>query len=169
MNNDLPPPERASFVSYSGRVGPDWIDVNRHMNTSWYDYVFDRAEKGLFDAFGLTEKRIRDTGLSAFRLEKLVEYNRETMLDDLFEVRSRLVWTDYRRLHHLHEMWNVTRGHRSAYADCISMHVDLSIRKGAEIADEAMRAVLARFLDANAALPLPVGVPQRVRGRRIGR
>lgn len=170
MSSDTPPAAAdGHFVSYCGRVGPDWIDANQHMNTSWYDRVFDIAEIRLFEEFGVNDASIKATGFTMFRLEKLVEYRRENMLNDEIEVRSRIVWTDFKRIHQLHEMWNLTRGHRSAYADCISIHVDLRLRKGVEIVNTAMRTALARYLAASKALPSPVGTPERVKGRRIGR
>lgn len=170
MSNDATTPgPDGVFVSYRSQVGQEWIDVNEHMNTSRYDQVFDAAEKRLFDEFGMDEDHIQRTGLTIFRLEKLVEYRRETMLNDMIEVRSRVVWTDFRRIHHLHEMWNLTRNHRSAFADCISIHVDLHVRRSIEIVDNGLRAKLTRFLEANEGLPPPSGVPQRVLGRRIAR
>lgn len=154
------------FRSYSGLVGADWLDANDHMNVSMYDRVFDDAKMVFFVEFGIDPETIRRTRLTAFRLEKLVCYEQENMLGDEIEVRSRLVWSDMRRMHHFHELWNCTRNRRAAYMDALSIYVDLNIRKSVEVPRPEIRAQIARHLEAGAGTDRPKGVLDRVNGRR---
>ena len=143
---DFPHPH----VSFRGEVGPDWLDANEHMNVSWYDRVFDEAEMRFFVEFGIEENSIRETGLTFFRLEKLVGYERENMSGDAIEVRSRVIWTDFRRVHHFHEMWNLTRQYRAAHVDA----VEAPAHGGVGVIREAGEAILGGVADEQEAVGL---------------
>ena len=162
-----PPAERPEpLISYRGRVAPNWVDVNRHMNVSWYDRVFDMAEHTLFEAFGIEDGYIARTRLSIFRLERLVRYERELLEADAIEVASRVVWTDFRRVHHFHELRNVAKGYRAASVDALSIHVDLRLRKSAPMSLPETTIPLARLAREHALLPQAEGVLARINGRR---
>lgn len=151
------------------QVEADWIDVNGHMNVSGYDRLFDRAEEALFAEFGLDDSYILRSGLSCFRLERVIVHAREVMQGDPLEVRSRLLWTDLRRMHHFHELWNTGAGYRAAFADVITIHVDLASRKSVAAHLPEVVGPLNRLLAAHTAAPLPEGVVPRINGRRQGR
>lgn len=155
-------------ITFRGPVEADWIDVNQHMSAGFYDQLFDRSEMALFTEFGIADPYILRTGLSYYRLERLVVYARELMQGDPLEVRSRVLWTDLRRVHHFHELWNRAAGYRAAYADVISIHVDLRTRKSAVATLPEVTEPLRRLCAAHTAHPLPEGVLQRVNGRRAG-
>jgi acyl-CoA thioester hydrolase len=159
-------PVAGETLTFRGSVTEAWIDANRHMNVSAYDVVFDAAEKAFFELFGIGDAYIRRTDLSCFRLEKLIRYERELVLGDALEVRSRVAWTDFRRIHHFHELWNVEAGYRAAFADSVSMHVDLRLRKAAAMELPEVREPLAALAQAHAALPAPPGLVARTSGRR---
>jgi acyl-CoA thioester hydrolase len=161
-------PDAGATLSFRGSVTEAWIDVNRHMNVSAYDVVFDAAEKAFFEMFGIGDAYIRRTDMSCFRLEKFIRYERELVLGDPLEVRSRVAWTDFRRIHHFHELWNVGAGYRAACADSLSIHVDLRLRKAAAMEMPEVREPLAALAQAHAALPPPAGLVPRMGGRRTG-
>jgi acyl-CoA thioester hydrolase len=167
MNQNAHPiaPAAKPSLSFKDAVGADWIDANGHMNVSWYDKVFDAAEKRFFEEFAINDELIGRTGTSFFRLEKFVRYEREILSGDAVEVHSRIIWTDFKRLHHFHELVNVSRGIRAAYADALSIHVDLNTRKGAEIMLPEVRVPFERLTTAQAELTRPRGVLARRRGR----
>lgn len=160
--------ERGYRVSFAGEVAPAWIDANDHMNVSWYDTVFDKAEQRFFEAFGIDDDFIRRTRKSFFRLERLVRYERELLLGDQVEARSRVIWSDFRRIHHFHELWNTGQGYRAAVADAISIHVDLAIRRSTPIEMPEVREPLEQLLAECSAFPRPEGVLHRISGRRPG-
>lgn len=154
-------------LSFRGAVVPEWIDINDHMNVSWYDRLFDRAERTFFEEFGIGDAYILRTGLSVFRLERLVVYERELRLGDRVEVRSRVLWTDMRRVHHFHELWNMDAGYRAAISDAVSIHVDLNLRKSTAMELPDVVQPLRRLLSDHAAAPPPPGVLARQDGRRV--
>lgn len=153
---------RASpYISFRGSVEPGWLDVNRHMNVSWYDRVFDTAESDLFEVFGIHDDYIRSTSYSFFRLEKSVRYERELMPDARLEARSVVLWTDLKRVHHFHELWNVDLGYRAATVEGLSIHVDLRVRKAAKIVVADVADRLTALAAEHARLPWPKGVAPR--------
>lgn len=144
-------------LSFSGQVERSWIDVNLHMNVSWYDRVFDQAESNFFEVFGFNDEAIRATGFSIFRLEKNIRYEREVMLGKALEVHSTVLWTDLKRVHHFHELWNVEDGYRAAVADNLSIHVDLSIRRSARMTLPETGGALSALAEEHARLAWPKG------------
>ena len=40
---------------YQGKVLPEWIDHNGHMNLAYYVLAFDLATDEFFDGFGLNQ------------------------------------------------------------------------------------------------------------------
>jgi acyl-CoA thioester hydrolase len=142
-----------SFTGFEGVVRPDWIDANRHMNVAWYDHVFDIAESALFAAFAIDEDYIRTSGCGMFRLEKRIRYERELVEGDRVRVEGRIVSTDHRLVRHYHELLNLTSGTRAASAEYTSIHVDLSTRKSARIADPEILRRLDVLHTRHAALP----------------
>ena len=156
-------------IVFRDAVRAEWIDINRHMHISSYDKVFDAAESAFFELFGIRDDYIARTDLSCFRLEKFVRYERELLHGDLIEVRSRIVWTDFRRIHHFHELWNTGANYRAAYSDALSIHVDLKRRKAVFVEDPEIRLPLEALATAGAALPAPAGLAERVNGRRTDR
>lgn len=155
-------------ITFRGVVERDWIDVNGHMNVSWYDHVFDQAETTFFARMGVDDGSIATSGHTLFRLEKLVRYETELLLAAPIEVHSRLVWSDYRRLHHQHELVASAEGRRAAFVDAMSIHVDLSARRSVPVVSAQVRASIEALLQANAALPPAYGIPARDDRHRFG-
>jgi acyl-CoA thioester hydrolase len=142
-----------TFIGFEGEVEPAWIDANDHMNVAWYDHVFDVAESALFAAFSIDDDYIRANGLTMFRLEKRIRYERELVRGDRLRVEGRIISTDERLVKHFHELLNVTKGTRAATAEYVSIHVDLGRRKAARIADPAVLTPLRMLAARHAALP----------------
>lgn len=139
------------FVGYEGVVGDGWIDANDHMNVSWYDRVFDAAESQLFEAFGIDEAYIARTRHGMFRVEKTIRYERELLAGDRIRVTGRIAAFDGRGVRHTHELVNVATGRRAATATYASLHVDLSRRKVAAVADPDVLAALRALASAHGA------------------
>ncbi|MBX3530181.1 MAG: thioesterase family protein [Rhizobiaceae bacterium] len=151
MNAMQPVP--APFIGFEGAVEDGWIDVNGHMNVAWYDRVFDIAESNLFEAFGICEAYTLRTNCGTFRVEKRMRYERELMPGDRLRVESRIAATDDRVLRGTHEIVNMTRGGRAAIAECVSLHVDLAVRRSARITDPLVLEPLTRMSAEHSRLP----------------
>ncbi|CAG0997347.1 MAG: hypothetical protein F9K19_25370 [Rhizobiaceae bacterium] len=140
-----------SFVGFEGVVGDDWIDFNGHMNVNWYDRVFDDAESRLFEAFGIDEASVGRTRHGMFRIEKAIRYERELLRGDRIRVAGRIAAFDGRGVRHVHQLVNVATGVRAATATYASLHVDLSRRKVAAVADLQVLAALRALAAAHGA------------------
>ncbi|WP_116597420.1 thioesterase family protein [Primorskyibacter marinus] len=156
---------RDYFVSFRGSVADSWIDVNGHMNVSWYDHVFDTSESLFFEEFAIDDAYIQRTGFSFFRIERLVRYENEVLPAAPIEVRSRVLWSDMRRVHHVHELWVPGKTDRCAISDAVSIHVDLRTRRPAVMELPEVVHPFRRLLKAHSAAPPPAGLPKRINGR----
>lgn len=150
-----------SRVTHRGRIGADVIDVNRHMNTLGYDALFNIAEHNLFWIAGIDETWVEAQGFSLFRLEKTLRYENEVLHDTAVEIRSRILATDGRKVHHLHEMIRLSDGARAAVKDALSIHIDLGQRKSCVIHDPDVRARILALRDVAAGQPWPKGAVDR--------
>ncbi|WP_281985019.1 acyl-CoA thioesterase [Thalassorhabdomicrobium marinisediminis] len=154
-------------VSFRGSVLDSWIDVNGHMNVAWYDHVFDTAESLFFEEFAIDDAYIRRTGFSFFRIERLVRYAHEVLPADPIEVRSRVLWSNLQRVHHVHELWVPGRSERCAISDAVSIHVDLSTRRPVAIDLPEVVDPLRNLLAAHTAAPPPPRLPKRINGHLV--
>ncbi|MDI6028564.1 thioesterase family protein [Corticibacterium sp. UT-5YL-CI-8] len=151
-------------TSFAGQVDASWLDINCHMNVSWFDRVFDAGEKTFFEEFGVDDTFITLTGLSFFRLERFVRYERELLAGDRVEVRSIVVWTDFRRVHHFHELWNIDALYRAAYVDVLSIQVDVKQRRSVQISHPDILGPLQALSEQHERWGRPKGVLPRRSG-----
>lgn len=150
------------YLPYRDSVAPEWIDYNGHMNVAYYVLAFDHATDRLFDYLGIGETYRRSTQHSIFALEAHVTYERELRQGDEFEVATRLVDADRKRLHIFHAMTRLKDNELSATIEVMGLHVDMAGPKSSPLADEAYARVEA-LLAEHRLLPAP---PQL--GRKIG-
>ena len=82
-----------------GRVLPEWIDFNDHMNVAYYVLAFDQGVDALWIEFGITEDDIRAMRTSTFAVEAHITYQRELNLDDPYIVTAQILAFDEKRIH----------------------------------------------------------------------
>lgn len=150
------------YPPYRDAVAPDWIDYNGHMNVAYYVLAFDRATDRLFDYLGIGEAYRRATQHSVFALEAHVTYERELRLGEEFEVASRIIDADRKRLHLFHALTRVKDNELSSTMEVMGLHVDMAGPKSAPLPNAAYAKVEA-LLAEHRLLPAP---PQL--GRKIG-
>ena len=78
----------APFPARPGRVRPEWIDHNGHLNLAYYTVLFDNATDALWLEIGLGEP-YRRTGLTTFAVEAHTLYLGELFEGDEDRVRYR--------------------------------------------------------------------------------
>jgi acyl-CoA thioester hydrolase len=150
------------YPPYRDTVAPEWIDYNGHMNVAYYVLAFDRATDRLFDYLGIGEDYRRATHHSLFALEAHVTYERELRQGDEFEIASRLIDADRKRLHLFHAMTRTKDGELAATIELMGLHVDMAGPKSAELPD-AIYAKIEALVAEYRLLPLPAQL-----GRKIG-
>jgi acyl-CoA thioester hydrolase len=150
------------IVSYRGRVLPEWIDWNGHMNVAYYVLAFDLATDNLFDELGIGKAYREHSGCSSFTLELHVNYLREIKQDEEFEVRSYILGVDTKRLHVFHDMIHAESGEQVATNENMLAHIDMGKRRSSPFPDH-LREKMQAIADAHKTLERPANA-----GRSIG-
>jgi acyl-CoA thioester hydrolase len=112
-----------------GRVVPEWIDVNGHMNVAYYVLAFDLGVDALWARFGITEAHIRENLSSTFAVEAHVMYLQELHEDDPYVVTAQIIAFDDKRIHQFQRMYHAKEGFLAATAEWMNLHVDLTTRR----------------------------------------
>jgi acyl-CoA thioester hydrolase len=112
-----------------GRVLPEWIDVNDHMNVAYYVLAFDHGVDSLWDRFGITDEHIREMNSSTFAVEAHIKYRRELKLDDPFIVTAQVLAFDNKRIHQFQRLYQADEYYVAATAEWMTLHVDLTTRR----------------------------------------
>ncbi len=121
-----------------GRVRPEWIDINGHMNVAYYTLAFDEAVDALWASFGITEQHIRDKGSSTFAVESHILYLRELKLDDPYVVTAQILAYDEKRIHQFQRLYHDADGYLAATAEWMNLHVDMATRSVAPWPDAVL-------------------------------
>jgi acyl-CoA thioester hydrolase len=147
-------------------VLPEWIDYNDHMNVGYYGIAFDKASDKLFSHhLGVGEEHVAATGQGPFVLQLHQHYLKEMRLDEVFQVRFRLIDHDAKRLHLFGEMVSMDTDAITATQEVLVMNVDHITGRSAPYPDWAIQR-FARMKADHAALP---GVAQLGAGLGIRR
>jgi acyl-CoA thioester hydrolase len=127
----------------SGRVLPEWIDVNNHMNVAYYVLAFDQGVDALWDRFGITDEHIRAMNSSTFAVESHVVYRRELRLDDPYVVTAQILAFDEKRIHQFQRLYHGEDHFLAATAEWMNLHVDLNTRRVAPWPAEILADITA--------------------------
>ena len=138
-----------------GRVGPEHIDYNRHMNVVHYRAAFDASTDGLFAHLGLgPEEYNARTGSTLMVVEEHTRYHAELAEGDRYRVLARLVGHSAKKLHYLLAMEHLERAVLAATHEELALHVDLATRRASPLPPAAVAAIQA-LEAAQADLPPP--------------
>lgn len=152
-------------VISEGRVLPEWIDANNHMNVAWYVLAFDLAVDTLWEQFGITDAYINAVRGSTFAVECHVTYQDELVLDDPFVVTAQLLAYDDKRIHQFQRLYQANSGALAATAEWMNLHVDLDKRRvspwPADIRDR-----IAAFAENQREKSLPAEFGKRMRVKK---
>jgi acyl-CoA thioester hydrolase len=132
---------------YEGKVRPEWIDFNDHMNVAYYVHAFDLGIDALWTQFGITEAYIAETRGSTFGVECHVRYLSELNLDDPYIVTAQVLGYDEKRIHQFQRMYHGSTGDLAATAEWMNLHVDLDARRVTPWPAHILAAIAA-FADA---------------------
>jgi acyl-CoA thioester hydrolase len=112
-----------------GRVLPEWIDINGHMNVAFYVLAFDRAVDELWAQLGITDDYIRSGAGTTFAVECHVTYQRELREGDPYCITSEILAYDEKRIHQFQRMYHAGEKFLSATGEWMNLHVDLETRR----------------------------------------
>src|SRR4029450_5031638 len=137
----------------AGRVRPEHIDYNGHMNVVHYRAAFDLSTDGLFAHLGLgPDTYTARTGATLMVVEEHTRYHAELAEGEGYRSAARLVGHSAKKLHYLLAMENLDRGVLAATHEELALHVNLSARRSTPLPPSALAAI--ESLQATQA-PLP--------------
>lgn len=144
-----------------GEVRPEWIDYNGHMTDSRYQQIFGDALDALCRRVGIDEQYRKQTGMY-FTVESHTTHRAELKAGETYQVRTRILAVDDKRLRVFHAVHRARDGALAATGEHMHLHVGVSSGR-TERAPEHVRAQLERLRDAEKSVAQP---PQA--GRAIG-
>jgi len=153
---------QAPFLCPPQTVAAEWIDYNGHLNMAYYHVLFDRGVDAAWDALGIGEGYLRESGSSCFTLETHVCYLNEIGEGDAVRVDFQLLDFDHKRLHFFQRMTHAVSNTLVATSEQLAMHVDMTSRRSASFPADALARIEAMHR-AHERLPAPEQA-----GRRIG-
>lgn len=139
----------------TGRVLPEWIDLNGHMNVAYYVLAFDLGVDDMWNELGITRKYIEKKQCSTFAVECHITYQKELQENDPFNVTSQILAYDEKRIHQFQRMYHAEQNYLAATAEWINLHVNLETRRVTPFPAPIL-AALCRFAERQGALPKPV-------------
>ena len=138
----------------SGKVLPEWIDINGHMNVAYYLLAFDQGVDALWGQLGITEEYIETTQYSTFAVECHVTYKAELKESEPYVVTSQIMAYDEKRIHQFQRMYHAEKEYLAATAEWLNLHVDLTSRRVKPF-PESILAVLQAYTAGQGVLPKP--------------
>ena len=141
-----------------GRVGPEAIDYNGHMNVVHYRAAFDAGTDGLFAHLGLgPDDYNARTGATLMVVEEHTRYHAELAEGERYRVLARMLGHSDKKVHYLLLMENLDRGGLAATHEELSLHVDLGRRRASPL-PAWVRTAVEELAAAQAHLPPPPDV-----------
>lgn len=138
----------------NGKVLPEWIDINGHMNVAYYILAFDLAVDTLWGRLGITDEYIETTQCSTFAVDCHVTYQAELKEAEPYVVTSQILAYDERRIHQFQRMYHAEKEYLAATAEWMNLHVDLSSRRVKPF-PESILAELQAYTAGQGVLPKP--------------
>ncbi len=146
--------EPAPLELRQGRVRPEWLDYNGHMNVAYYVLAFDHACDDFLDYIGMTDAYRARSGGTTFAAEMHVTYQREVVNGDPLRFTSQLLGFDEKRIHFILHMYHAEQGYLAATSEWMSLYVDLASRRVAAMPVE-IASRLAAIHATHKQLPRP--------------
>ena len=131
------------ILACEGRVRPEWIDINGHMNVAYYVLAFDLGVDALWARAGITEEYIATRNLSTFAVESHITYQAELKEGDPYRVTTQVLAVDDKRVHQFQSLYHGEDGYLAATAEWLNLHVDLGTRRVSPFPDEIRSAFIA--------------------------
>ena len=129
-------PYDAPLCIAKGKVLPEWIDYNGHMNAAFYGLTFQHeAENFLEDTVGFGKSFVAAGAAGPFVLQNHIHYIAELEQDEPFRIEVILLDHDAKRMHMFFMMISEQSGKLCATAEYVNMNVNLAERRGQAFPD----------------------------------
>ena len=124
-----------------GRVGPEHLDANGHMNSTHYFMAHVHASREVLRRLGFTADYIAERRNGTFVAVHSIRYVAELRAEDDFAVRVSLVGRTDKALHLLSVLTNEATGVTSNVLEAIVVHVDQVARRATDFPDDLCDAL----------------------------
>jgi acyl-CoA thioester hydrolase len=157
-------------VILEGRVRPEWIDLNKHMNVAYYLLAFDQAVDLLWEDKGITDNYISSGEGTTFAVEGHITYQRELLENEPYVITAQILAYDEKRLHHFQRMYHAESSVLAATCEWMHLHVNPEARRVSPWPKDILQA-FAALADEHVHLPYPqeagrpIKVPQPMHKR----
>ncbi|GGC77705.1 thioesterase [Thalassobacillus devorans] len=147
--------------NFQQTVPAAWVDYNGHMNDAEYNRAFSQATDAFIDHIGLDAAARSEFDYTIFTLETHVCYLQEMKEGQAFEITSRVLDYDEKRIHLFLSMYNAD-GELVATLEEMLMGIDVNEGRGARFPGN-IEAVIAQLFEKDSGL----GKPKQA-GRTVG-
>lgn len=124
-----------------GKVIPDWIDVNGHMNVAYYVKAFDLGVDEQWIQLGMTHEYIVSEQYSTFSVESHVTYQREIKVNEEYIIGSSILAYDEKRIHLFQTMYKKEINEIVATAEWMILGIDLRTRRVSPWPDKVLQSL----------------------------
>ena len=122
-------------VTHREVISEDYIDGMGHMNVAWYVHLFNGANRGFYEMFGLVRSYMEETHSGIFALESHVRFLSEVKIGQRVTLRSRAIGRTQKRLHFVHFMSIDESDALAAVCEYVAAHIDMNVRRMSPILD----------------------------------
>ncbi len=119
----------APLIVLKGRVKPEWLDYNGHMNVAYYTMAFDKGLDEVFDMLGIGADYVAEQKASCFAVEHHTRYIAEMREGDPFSVQCQLLSYDEKRIHCFSTIHQTADNYLAASSEQMNLHVDMNKRR----------------------------------------
>ncbi len=112
-----------------GKVLPEWIDLNGHMNVASYVTAFEAAVYALWERFGMPVDYQEKSGNTTFAVETHTTYKRELGEGDAYIITAEVLAYDDKRVHSFLRMYDEKHAFLAATIEWLGLHVAISNRR----------------------------------------
>jgi acyl-CoA thioester hydrolase len=131
---DIFPTEGASVT-----VSDDMCDMNGHMNVRFYQTIPMDYDSNFYNSLGFGEDYIAK-GYSSFTAEQNIRYLKECLKGEKLTPRFRMLNVNKKLYHYVCAIFKES-DEVAALVETVEIHIDMSIRKSAEMPDEIFGAM----------------------------
>lgn len=143
-----------AWVTWEGRVLPEWTDYNGHLRDAFYLLVFSYGSDGFMDSIGLDADGREASGHSLFTLECHLNFLHEVRAGEPVQVQTRLLAHDHKRVWVYHSLHRPGDEEALAASEQVLVHVTLEGPKSTPFQTPTL-ARLAMLYERRAGLPSP--------------
>ena len=131
---DIFPTEGASVI-----VSDDMCDMNGHMNVRFYQTIPMDYDSNFYNSLG--GENYTAKGFSSFTAEQNIRYLKECLKGEKLTPRFRMLNVNKKLYHYVCAIFKES-DEVAALVETVEIHIDMSIRKSAEISDEIFETLV---------------------------